>query len=109
MSTRALPVPKRWGQQDPDWLSFLNYYKAHVKQAVETAKKIADETDPNLFYTILNNTLSHIAYMWQEWALMTSEQKLPYVTDQEYRAKLEKQIDEAKKLAQQIGKSDKQS
>ncbi|MEM0121733.1 MAG: LAGLIDADG family homing endonuclease [Thermoprotei archaeon] len=40
----------------------------------------------------------------QECTLMTSEQKLPYVTDPEYKAKLEKQIEEARKVAEQIGK-----
>jgi len=99
--SKALGVPKRWGQRDDDWLSFLNYYKAHIKEAVETAKQIASETDENLFHTILNNTLSHIAYLWSEWCLMTSEQKLPYAVNQEYRAKLEKQIEEARKFVEQ--------
>ncbi|MEM2549858.1 MAG: hypothetical protein QW689_05495 [Nitrososphaerota archaeon] len=101
---RGLPVPKRWGQKDPDWLSFLNYYREHVKEAIRISKAIAEETDSALFHTILSNTLSHIAYLWSEWVFMTSEQKLPYVTDPEYKAKLEKQIEEARKVAEQIGK-----
>ena len=93
-------TPKKWGQKDPDWLSFLNFYKAHVKQAIEIAKEIADETDNTLFNVILRNTLSPLAYVYEEWQVMTSEQKLPYVTDPEYKKKLQKIIEESKAIAE---------
>ena len=102
MSHKVLSIPKRWGQKDKDWLSFLNYYKAHVKEAIQIAKEIAEETDSNLFHTILNNTLSHLAYLWQEWTLMTSEQKLPYITDPEYKQRLENITQKSKEMAEKI-------
>jgi len=91
--------PKKWGQSDPDWLSFLNFYKAHVKQAIEISREIAGENN-SLFNIILHNTLSPLAYVYEEWKLMTSEQKLPYVTDPEYRKKLQKIIEESKAIAE---------
>ena len=96
---RVKIIPKKWGQNDPDWLSFLNFYKAHVKQAIEIAKEIANG-DEHLFGIVLRNTLSPLAYVYEEWNLMTSEQKLPYVTDPEYKEKLEKIIERSKAIAE---------
>jgi hypothetical protein len=84
-----------------EWKSFLNFAKAFYREAVEIAK--ASSVDMESYRALLNATVSPLVYVWEQWQIMPSDKKLAYATE-EYKKTLEKIMQEAKKVAQQIGK-----
>jgi len=84
-----------------EWKSFVNFAKAFYREAVEIAK--ASSVDVESYRALLNATVSPLVYVWEQWQLMPSEKKMQYATG-EYKKTLEKIMEEAKKVAEQIGK-----
>jgi len=95
-------VPYPLGTEE--WKSFLNFAKAFYREAVQIAKEAC--VDAESYRALLNATVSPLVYVWEQWQLIPSDKKLPYATD-EYKKQLEKWMEEAKKVAEQIGKVSK--
>jgi len=100
-------VPKPWGSKDPEWLSFLNYVKQHFRDAIDLTNEIVpnQKDSPSLWRQVFDKVTSHLAYLWEEWQLMTSEKRLPYATSK-YKSILKQQmqkVEETTKKAEEMG------
>jgi hypothetical protein len=88
-----------------EWESFKKFAVAHYKDAIAIANEslhgLGVERGMHTFLAILDKTASPLIYIWEEWQLLSNEQKLPYATP-EYREFLEKAIAEAKKVAEKM-------
>ncbi len=102
-------VPYPLGSEE--WKSFINYAKAYYKEAIKLAIETFKESEVKIdvpsenaamemaaraFQTLLTSLMSPLAYLWEKWQLMTSEQRMPYATP-EYKKVLEQRIEEVKK------------
>jgi len=95
----------------PEWESFLKFAEKHYNEAVRIAVNVtlancgAGSTTTQLGQVVLrellNKTCSPLVYLWEQWQLLTPSARLPYATE-EYRKELEKQIAEAKQIAEQL-------
>ena len=92
-------VPYPLGTEE--WKSFVNFARAVYREAVQIAKDSC--LDVESYRALLNATVSPLVYVWEQWQLMTAEKKMPYATE-EYKKRLERTMEESRKVAEQIGK-----
>ena len=95
----------------PEWESFKNFAVKQYREAVEIAVRVKKEMDgfkqlkaidkDCAFLELLKTVSSPLVYLWEQWQLLTPSKRLPYAT-KEYREILEKQIEEAKQIAEQV-------
>jgi len=94
----------------PEWASFKNYVVAYFKEAIEIAKKVAQETTstgpwapqtPRLFDYVFDKAASPLVYLWEKWQLMSIDDKLKYATP-EYAKELERIKAESQKVKDKV-------
>ena len=92
----------------PEWESFKNFAIKQYKEAIQIAFRASITDDPDIkaeqkwvFFELLRIVSSPLVYLWEQWQLLTPSARLPYAT-KEYREILEKQIEEAKQIAEQV-------
>jgi len=92
----------------PEWESFKNFAIKQYKEAIQIAFRASITDDPDIkaeqkwvFFELLKIVSSPLVYLWEQWQLLTPSKRLPYAT-KEYREVLEKQIEEAKQIAEQV-------